>query len=158
NISINNSSFTNNGENGVEIEGSNNILTINNSVFSNNGGEAIADEGSGNTVDPFTGFAGLSQTPDVLLAPNTQYTLEVEVGNAAGSFQGFDLIGFSGYWADNNTFSIAEGTLGTSTVTYNSTANDPLLGEAPETRLINLLESPGLEVSFDNVQLRATQI
>ncbi|MCA1995111.1 MAG: right-handed parallel beta-helix repeat-containing protein, partial [Coleofasciculus sp. S288] len=252
-VSINKSSFSDNLEDGVAIEGSDNTLTINKSAFSNNGSEAIADRGSGNTVivtdstgasillpienagfeaptladgdytfgsvpgweiydpndlvpnnptndtsnisvfnpdagyypgeapegnnvgdvyliqDPFSGFAGLSQTIDTLLAPNTQYTLEVEVGNAAGSFEGFDLTGFPGYRvellaggqvlsADDNTLSIAEGTFGTSTVTYNSAANDPLLGEPLGIRLINPLQGPGLEVSFDNVQLRATQI
>ncbi|MGQ4650013.1 hypothetical protein [Lyngbya aestuarii] len=119
--------------------------------------------------DPFSGFAGLSQTLDTLLAPNTQYTLEVEVGNAAGSFEGLDLTGFPGYRVellaggqvlstDNNTLCIADGTFGTSTVTYNSTANDPLLGEALEIRLINLLQGPGLEVDFDNVRLMATSL
>jgi hypothetical protein len=60
--------------------------------------------------------------------------------------------------ADDNTLCIAEGTFGTSTVTYNSTAHDPLSGEALEIRLINLLEGPGFEVSFDNVRLTATSL
>jgi Ca2+-binding RTX toxin-like protein len=135
-------------------------------------GEAPEGENVGDVYliqDPFSGFAGLSQTVDAVLSPNTQYTLQVDVGNAAGVFEGLDLTGFPGYRvellaggevlaADNNTLSIAEGTFGTLTVTYNSTADASLLGEPLEIRLINPLQGPGLEVSFDNVRLTATTI
>lgn len=115
-----------------------------------------------------SGRAGLSQTLDTLLAANTRYTLSVEVGNPTGDdpVPGINFEGFPGYQVellaggqvlavDNNSLEIAEGTFSTSTVTYTTSATDSLLGKPLEIRLINLLQGPGIEVDFDDVQLIA---
>ncbi len=59
---------------------------------------------------------------------------------------------------DNSTLNIAEGTFGTSTVSYTAAATDPFLGEQLGIRLINPVQGSGFEVDFDNVRLTATQI
>lgn len=46
---------------------------------------------------PGSGIAGLSQTLDTVLQPNTRYTLTVDVGNPVGKEGGIDLTGFPGY-------------------------------------------------------------
>ncbi len=120
---------------------------------------------------PGSGEAGLSQILDARLAANTRYTLSVEVGNPTGDdpVPGISFPGFPGYRiellaggqvlaVDNNSLSIAEGTFRTSTVTYVSSATNSLLGQPLEIRLINLLQGPGIEVDFDDVQLTAKAI
>lgn len=119
--------------------------------------------------EPGTGVAGLSQTTSTVLAPNTQYTLQVAVGNAAGTETGEDLTGFPGYLvellageraiaADYNTVTIAEGTFATPTVTFTTGENNPLLGENLSVRLINRGSAPGIAVDFDDVQLNAEPV
>ena len=111
---------------------------------------------------PGSGVVGLSQTLTNTLEVNTQYILQVEVGNPGSQF--FD--GFPGYAIqllagdtviaeDNNTLDIAEGSFSTSTIVYNTSANDSNLGQPLQIRLLNNLESSGLEVNFDNVRLSA---
>lgn len=120
---------------------------------------------------PGSGEAGLSQTLDARLVANTRYTLSAEVGNPTGDdpVPGISFPGFPGYRvellsggqvlaADNNSLAIAEGTFSTSTVTYVSSATNPLLGQPLEIRLVNLLQGPGIEVDFDDVQLTAQSI
>lgn len=118
-----------------------------------------------------SGEAGISQTLHAKLAANTRYTLSVEVGNPGGNdpVPGITFDGFPGYRvelladgkvlaADNNSVQIADGTFGTSTVTYTSSATDPLLGKQLGIRLINILQGPGIEVDFDKVQLTAQAV
>lgn len=118
---------------------------------------------------PGSGVAGLSQTLDAVLTANTQYTLQVEVGNAEGSFEDNNLTGFPGYRvellagdtvlaAEQNNLYIEEGTFETSEVTFTATADSPYLGENLGIRLVNVLQGPGLEVDFDNVSLSAEAI
>ena len=57
--------------------------------------------------------------------------------------------------SDVNTLAITEGTFATSTVTFNSTADHPQIGQNLEIHLVNLANGPGLEVDFDNVRLDA---
>lgn len=117
---------------------------------------------------PGSGEAGLSQTLDTLLAPNTRYTLSVAVGNPTGDdpVPGISFPGFSGYRVellaggqvlamDDNSLHIPEGKFKTSKITYTSSATDTLIGQPLEIRLINLLQGPGIEVDFDDVQLTA---
>ena len=120
-------------------------------------------------VDPVgSGEAGLSQTLDTLLAPNTRYTLSVAVGNPTGDdpVPGISFPGFSGYRVellaggqvlavDDNSLHIPEGEFKTSKITYTSSATDTVIGQSLEIRLINLLQGPGIEVDFDDVQLTA---
>ncbi|HEY9862220.1 MAG TPA: hypothetical protein V6D16_22180, partial [Candidatus Obscuribacterales bacterium] len=40
-------------------------------------------------------------------------------------------------------------------ITYTSSATDSVIGQPLEIRLINLLQGPGIEVDFDDVQLIA---
>jgi hypothetical protein len=117
------------------------------------------------------------------LQANTQYTLEVEIGNIASGYDQsstpnfYNLDGFPGYRvdllaggvvlsSDNNSLagSIAEATFETSTVTFTTGASHAQLGQALGIRLVNLNEIDGdhpnadLEVDFDNVRLDATAI
>nr|AHI58871.1 FidU2 [Fischerella muscicola UTEX 1829] len=113
-----------------------------------------------------SGIAGLEQTLDATLEPNTKYTLMVDIGNAADSFKDISLAVFPGYCvellagdtvlaADENTISIEEGGFKTSTVTFTTKPNTPLLGQKLGIRLINLLQSSSANIDFDNVRLTA---
>lgn len=118
------------------------------------------------TQTPGSGVAGLSQTLDTVLAANTKYTLQADVGNIDGSFEGVDLSGFPGYRVEllagdtvlaseqNNLF-IKDGTFETSKVTFTTTDNSLYLGQNLGIRLVNVLQGSGLEVDFDNVRLTA---
>ena len=114
--------------------------------------------------DPGSGVAGFSQTLSSTLKANTKYTLQVEVGNPGDFFVGFPgyqiqlLAGGTVMAEDNNTLSPSEGTFETSTISFTTSANDNNLGQQLEIRLLNLLNSPGLEVDFDNVRLDATSV
>jgi hypothetical protein len=140
-------------------------------------GNNIADGGyiptyEGGPLRVGDGRVGIFQTLDTVLAPNTQYTLKVEVGNpqsvtVAGFF--YPLDGFPGYRVellagdqilavDNNTLAPADGTFATSTVTYTSSANDSNLGKNLGIRFINLNQAPGSEVDYDDVRLFAEPI
>ncbi|GAA6620979.1 hypothetical protein [Scytonema sp. NUACC26] len=121
------------------------------------------------TEAPGSGVVGFSQTLDTVLAANTQYTLQVDVGNAAGSFDDIDLTGFPGYRVEllagdtvlaseqNNIF-IQDGTFETSTVTFTATSDNLYLGQNLGIRLVNILQGTGVEVDFDNVRLSAEAI
>lgn len=114
-----------------------------------------------------SGELGLFQTLDTPLAANTQYMLEVEVGNLTGIDQlGSDFAGFPGYRvellagdtvlaSEQNNLYIEEGTFETSEVTFTATPDSPYLGQNLGIRLVNVLQEPGLEVDFDNVSLTA---
>ena len=114
---------------------------------------------------PGSGVVGFSQTLSNTLEANTQYTLQVGVGNPGASlFAGFPgyavqlLAGDTVIAEDNNTLEIAEGSFATSTVVYSTSVNEPNLGEPLQLRLLNTLEDNGLEVNFDNVELSTTSI
>jgi len=139
-------------------------------------GIAFNFEGSGGQ-----GEYGISQTLSDTLQANTQYTLQVEIGNieSATSLGGqfFDLDGFPGYRVDllaggvviaqddNSLFgSIPEGEFSTSTVNFATGPAHPQLGQALEIRLVNLNQidpaftDSDLEVDFDDVRLDATLV
>ncbi len=118
---------------------------------------------------PGSGIAGLFQTLDTSVVANTKYTLTVSVGSAIGNFLNFDLTGSPGYRVellagdeavavDNNSLTIEDGTFSTSTVTYTSSAGESILGKNLGIRLVNLLNGGGVEVDFDNVQLKAEAV
>ena len=121
------------------------------------------------------------QTLSATLQANTNYSLQVAIGNIAsatssnGTF--FDLDGFPGYRvdllaggvviADNNNSlagSIPEGQFGTSTVAFSTGAAPAQLGQPLGIRLVNLnivdllFTDSDLEVDFDNVNLSAVAI
>jgi hypothetical protein len=114
---------------------------------------------------PGSGVVGFSQTfPDTLQA-NTQYTLQVEVGNpGADLFAGFPgyaiqlLAGDTIIAEDNNTLNIAEASFSNAVIVYNTSNNEPNLGQPLQIRLLNTLESAGLEVNFDNVRFSTASI
>ena len=134
---------------------------------------------SGNGLE-YGFFQSLSDT----LQANTQYTVQVEIGNiASGTVLGstfYNLAGFPGYRvdlmagttvldSDNNSLagSIAEGAWGTSTVSFTTGASHTNLGENLGIRLVNLnvtdttdatTTAADLEVDFDNVRLDASAI
>ncbi|MFN6471917.1 MAG: calcium-binding protein [Nostoc sp. SerVER01] len=155
-------------ENPNGIETSNyDVLDPNTEYFINEApeGENVADlyvvqpPGSG-------GVLGLFQELDTVLTANTEYTLQVEVGNIGGIYIGIDLSGFPGYRvellagdtviaADNNSVFIEDKTFETSTVKFTATESNPYLGQNLGIRLINLIEGPGLVVNFDDVRLTA---
>lgn len=129
---------------------------------------------------------GLEQTLATTLTAATRYTLTVQVGNIAsgtslpGSSDGgnvfYNLDGFPGYRidfmagntvlaSDDNSLggTIPEGEWRLATVTFETGASHPLLGEALRIRLVNLdlsgsQASPNIEVDFDDVQLRAVAV
>ena len=114
---------------------------------------------------PGSGVVGLSQTLSNTLEANTQYTLQVEVGNPGSDlFAGFPgyavhlLAGDTVVAEDNNTLDLAEGSFSTSTIVYNTSANKPNLEQPLQIRLVNTLENNGLEVNFDNVELSTASI
>lgn len=117
-----------------------------------------------------SGEVGLFQELDTILAENTQYTLQVDVGNPTGiDLFGSNFTGFPGYRVEllagdtilaseqNNLF-IEEGIFVTSTVTFTTTADNTYLGENLGIRLVNVLQGPGLQVDFDNVRLTSEAI
>lgn len=114
---------------------------------------------------PGSGVVGLTQTLTNTLKANTEYTLQVDVGNPSSSF----FAGFPGYKVqllagntllteDSNTLAIAEGEFETVTISFTTTANEQNLGTPLQIRLLNTLESNGLEVNFDDVRLSATPL
>ena len=115
--------------------------------------------------NPGSGVVGFSQTLSNTLEANTQYTLQVEVGNPGSSlFAGFPgyavqlLAGDSIIAEDDNTLEIAEGSFSTSTIVYSTSLDDPNIGQPLQIRLLNTLEDSGLEVNFDDVELSTTSI
>jgi len=124
---------------------------------------------------------GLVQVLADTLAPNTQYTLEVEIGNiASGTSLGgqfFALDGFPGYRVDllaggvivaqdvnSLSGSIPEGAFATSVVSLTTGASHPQLNGTLSIRLVNLnvvdpaFPNSDLEVDFDDVRLDATAV
>ncbi len=113
-----------------------------------------------------SGIAGLEQTLDAVLEPNTNYTLRVDIGNSADGYKDISLGGFSGYRvellagstvlaADDNTAYIEDGKFKTSTLTFTAKPDSPYLGHKLGIRLINLLQSLSGNADFDNVRLTA---
>jgi hypothetical protein len=114
--------------------------------------------------------AGLQQTLTDTLAPSSDYTLIVDVGNIKtdGSPQHpFDFSGFPNYRidllaggqvlaSDSNMLRPAEGRFLQSTVRYTTGAQHPQLGMPLGIRLVNLNSAVGTEVNFDNVRLQRT--
>lgn len=114
---------------------------------------------------PGSGVVGFSQTLSNTLEANTQYTLQVEVGNPGSDlFAGFPgyavqlLVGDTVIAEDNNTLDLAEGSFSTSTIIYSTSANEPNLEQPLQIRLVNTLENNGLEVNFDDVELSTASI
>lgn len=116
-----------------------------------------------------SGIVALTQTLSSTLMANTKYTLEVEVGNTVPDPDFPDLGGFPGYQIqllaggnilalDDNSLNITEGTFETSSISFTVPDNHPNLGDALEIRLLNILESDGQEVDFDNVRLEAASV
>lgn len=124
---------------------------------------------------------GLEQTLSDTLQANTQYTLNVQIGNidSAEAQNGtyFELSGFPGYRVellagtevvamDNNSLagSIDDGEFALSTINFTTGSSHGQLGEALMIRLINLNVVDGLhpmshlEVDFDDVQLSAVVV
>ncbi|MDJ0534803.1 MAG: hypothetical protein QNJ70_20370 [Xenococcaceae cyanobacterium MO_207.B15] len=92
---------------------------------------------------PGSGVVGLSQTLTDTLQANTQYTLQLEVGNPGSpffaDFPGYKiqlLAGDSVIAEDNNTLNIAEGDFSTSTIIYSTSSNDFNLGQPLQIRLL----------------------
>ena len=113
-----------------------------------------------------SGIAGLEQTLDAVLEPNTNYTLRVDIGNSVDGYKDISLGGFSGYRvellagrtvlaADDNTVYIEDGKFKTSTLTFTAKPDSPYLGHKLGIRLINLLQSLSGNADFDNVRLTA---
>jgi len=128
-----------------------------------------------------TGEYGFEQTLTMTLQPNTEYTLEVDIGNiASGQSLGagfFSLDGFPGYRvdliagglvlaSDNNSLdgSIPEGEFRLSTVGFTTGSSHAQLGQNLGIRLVNLNQGSGvpagndIEVDFDNVRLDASPV
>lgn len=127
-----------------------------------------------------TGEYGLAQTLTSTLQANTQYTLEVDVGNIASGIAvdntSYNLNGFPGARLDllaggtilHQTLitpgSIPEGQFATRSVTFTTGATHALLGQALTIRLVNLnvvdptAPNADLEVDFDNVRLGTVAI
>ncbi|MBW4602678.1 MAG: right-handed parallel beta-helix repeat-containing protein [Calothrix sp. FI2-JRJ7] len=120
---------------------------------------------------PGSGFAGIAQTLDTVVAANTRYTLTVGVGNPTGAdiATGLDYAGFSGYRVelragdeivavDNNSLNIGEGKFATSTISFTAATSESIVGKNLTINLINELNGEGIEVDFDNVSLKAEAV
>lgn len=128
-----------------------------------------------------TGEYGFQQSLVETLAPNTRYTLAVDVINIASgtalSGQFFNLEGFPGYRIDllaggvviaqdlnSLAGSIGEGSFATSTFEFTTDGSPIVPGQNLGIRLVNLnLVDPlapeaNLEVDFDNVRLSAVSV
>lgn len=139
-------------------------------------GIAFNFEGSGGE-----GEYGFQQNLTATLAANTNYTLQVQIGNIASGFAVdntfYVLDGFPGYRvdllaggvlldSDNNSLagSIAEGEWGLSTVSFTTGPTHAQLGQSLAIRLVNLniidpaFPASDLEVDFDDVSLTATAV
>ena len=112
-----------------------------------------------------SGVVGLTQTFADTLQADTQYTLQVEVGNPASDF----FAGFPGYRVqllageqilaeDDNELEIKEGEFKSTTIAFTATEQEQNLVLPLQIRLLNTLESTGLEVNFDDVRLSATPL
>ena len=133
------------------------------------------------TAGAAQGEYGMQQTLSETLQTNTNYSLQVEIGNiASGTAQSgtfFDLDGLPGYRVDllaggvllsqdNSSLSgfIPEGEFATSTVSFNTGATHSQIGQALQIRLVNLNQidplfpTANLEVDFDNVRLNASAV
>lgn len=109
---------------------------------------------------PGSSVVGFSQTLSASLEANTQYNLQVAVGNPGSDlFAGFPgyavqlLAGDTVIAQDNNTLEISEGGFSTSTLVYSTSVEEPNIGQPLQIRLLNTLENDGLEVNFDDVEL-----
>lgn len=146
----------------------------------------IAFNNAGTDVANFGTEYGLEQTLSTNLQANTQYLLEVAVGNIAsgisiinGNPVFFELSGFPGYRidllaggeviaSDENSLStsdpIPDGEFRVSQLSFTSGANPAQLDQALGIRLVNLnvvdANFPGahLEVDFDDVRLSAVVV
>lgn len=112
---------------------------------------------------PGSGVVGFSQTLSNSLEANTQYNLQVAVGNPGSDlFAGFPgyavqlLAGDTVIAQDNNTLEIPEGGFSTSTLVYSTPVEELNIGQPLQIRLLNTLENSGLEVNFDDVELSTT--
>lgn len=118
---------------------------------------------------------GMQQTLSATLQNSATYTLNVDVGNIGNDvnfphnlfqFNGFpgyriDFLAGSTVLASDSSFVStipAEGNFRTSTITYSSGASNALAGQALGIRLVNLNNSTGIEVNFDNVRLELTAV
>ncbi len=127
------------------------------------------------------GEYGMQQTLSDALQPNTNYNLQVEIGNIATGTgvngQLFVLDGFPGYRVellaggeviaqDNNSLAglIPEGDFLTSSIQFTSGLSHDQMGELLSIRLINLNQidvafpNSDLEVDFDHVRLNAVTV
>ncbi|MDJ0719385.1 MAG: hypothetical protein QNJ54_35065 [Prochloraceae cyanobacterium] len=128
-------------------------------------------------VPPGAGEVGFTQNSDTIIQPNTTYTLSVAVLNTPALPGAEIFAGFPGYRlellaentviaTDNNSVVVSEGGFETATVSYTSANDDIYLGESLGIRLINpnlnnasgLDGGNGIEVNFDDVELRATSV
>ncbi len=107
------------------------------------------------------------QALTVTLVPDTLYTLTVDVGNVRSRIGGMEYY-WAGYavelWAGDTLLSSDDYTLHptpshflTSSISYQSTSSDPLLGELLEIRLMSLGDSAKF-LAFDDVELDATTV
>ena len=95
----------------------------------------------------------LSQVLPATLKPSTDYTLQVDVGqrlDAGIAGYGVELLAGGTILAQASSPIPATGAFVTATVTYHAAADDFLLGQPLEIRLL----SGGLQANFDNVALK----
>ncbi len=114
---------------------------------------------------PGSGVVGLQQTLNATFNPNNRYTLLVNVGNTGNNpTDPIDFTGFPGYRFEllagdevvdytTNPVSVPEGEFSQVAFSIFQPGATALAGKSLGVRLINLNESSGLEVDFDNVQL-----
>jgi hypothetical protein len=141
----------------------------------NNVGVVFLLDNSGDQSAFANSEAGMQQTLTSTLQNNSTYTLTVQVGNISNdsSFphNSFQFFGFPGYRVDlmaGGTIlasdsslvsgSPSEGNFQLSTVSFTAGNAHALAGQSLGIRLVNLNNSTGIEVNFDNVQLQVTAV
>lgn len=112
---------------------------------------------------------GLGQETAEVIAPFTQYTLRVRVGNINGE-PGFpyDLDGFPGYrvelragstvLATESALAPPDGAFAESVIVHSIGASDPAIGQKLGVALFNQNGPAGIEVNFDDVRIDAIAV
>ena len=103
--------------------------------------------------------------PNSLLTASTKYTLSIDIGDRIDTnFTGYQVRLYAGSTQvafDNNTVSVPDGGWATSTVSYTSSAADPLVGQTLKIEFDSLTAvqqgaETGAQTIYDNVKLTAT--
>lgn len=108
-----------------------------------------------------------TQSMSFTLQANTQYTLSLDIGDRNDTnFTGYVLQLFAGSTQlaiDNNSVPVPDGGWATSTITYTSSASDPLVGQTVKIQfqslgIVSQTGEAGAQTVYDNLKLTAIAV